>query len=244
MIIPTQEIWHKDCRDFSWPSSDCLMTDPAYSKHVHQSAVSHSPVRGARPRDLGFDHLTPELMNWTCTQASMVSRWVCIFSDIESVGAWAKGLEAAGAHYIRAIPWVRWSMPQLSGDRPPQGSEMIVIGYGYGKGRKHWNGPGNLTHFDHKCLRGETKHKAEKPLDLCLSLIQWFSDEGDRIMDPFAGAGTIGLASKILYRDYVGTEVDPVWAAYSQQRLASYPDLTPRDTGRYNRWKQRQLLNS
>jgi hypothetical protein len=243
MILPTQEIWHGDCRYFAWPDADCLITDPAYSAHVHEAAISHGPIRGVRHRDLGFEPLTPELRHWTCIRAAQVKRWVCICSDIESVGTWATELEAAGAHYIRTIPWVRWSMPQMSGDRPTQGSEMIVIGYGYGKGRKHWNGPGNLTHLDHKSLRGETKHKAEKPLDLCLSLVQWFSDEGERVMDPFAGAGTFGLACRILHRGYVGTEKDAVWAAYATQRIQTAA-LSPRDVERYNRWKQRTLLNS
>jgi site-specific DNA-methyltransferase (adenine-specific) len=53
-------------------------------------------------------------------------------------------------------------------------------------------------------LRGEDKHKAEKPLDQALDLVEWFSDEGETVFDPFAGSGTIGLACRILGRSYLG----------------------------------------
>src|SRR5579872_125018 len=174
-----------DSRLIQW-EGDVMITDPPYRAHVHKAATSHSHIRGARHRDLGFDHLDEGLRKWTCEVAAACKRWSVIHTDTESVGAWAAGLAAAGATYIRAVPWVRWSMSQLSGDRPPQGHEMIVVAYGCGVGKKHWNGPGNLTHLAHLCLRGEGKHKAEKPLDQLLDLVTWFSDKGETVIDPFA----------------------------------------------------------
>ena len=154
---------------------DVLICDPPYSEHVHKSATSWT-LSGVAHRDLGFEHITEDLMAWTCALAAKTRRWSCIFSDVSSVGLWENGLKAAGATYIRAVPWVRWSMPQLSGDRPPQGCEMIVLAWGSAKGKKSWNGPGNLTHFSQTCLRGKNKHKAQKPLDLMLDLVEFFSD--------------------------------------------------------------------
>ena len=58
--------------------------------------------------------------------AARVRRWSIIYTDIESVADWKRELELAGATYIRTLPWVRWSMPQLSGDRPPQGFECLA----------------------------------------------------------------------------------------------------------------------
>jgi hypothetical protein len=171
---------------------DVLICDPPYSEHVHKNAVSCGTPgagvrasraidygktrKGVRNRDLGFEHITEDLMKWTCSLAARTRRWSCIFSDVSSVGLWENCLEAAGATYIRAVPWVRWSMPQISGDRPPQGCEMVVLAWGSAKGRKSWNGPGNLTHFSHTCMRGKNKHKAQKPLDLMLDLVEFFSD--------------------------------------------------------------------
>jgi hypothetical protein len=217
-----------DCRivlaDASW---DVMITDPPYSSHVHESATSCGTpgsrrakgMRGAAHRDLGFDCLTEDTLTWVCEAVAKKTRkWAAIFSDTESVGVWQARLKSAGARYIRSIPWCRWSMPSLCG-WPAQGCEMIVVAYGYGSGRKHWNGPGNLTHFTQTCMRGKNKHKAQKPLDLILDLVEFFSDEGEVVCDPFSASGTTALASGLLVRGFVGSELDPDWAEKARNRL-------------------------
>jgi hypothetical protein len=222
------------------PFPDVMIVDPPYSAHVHKSAVSQSAKGGSRKRELGFDHLSPYLRRRIAFFAANVKRWSIIYTDIESLTWWRISLEAAGATYIRSIPWVRWSMPQLSGDRPPTGCEMIVVAYGTGAGRKHWNGPGNLLSLTHTCLRGEGKHKAEKPLDQLLDLVTWFSDPGEEVFDPCAGSGTTGLASKLLNRDFIGFEINEDWARKANARLDSL-QLSARDAERRERWVEAQV---
>ena len=223
-----------DCRSFEW-SGDILYTDPPFSARVHTKAYSQSQKNGVRGRDFGFDSLSTDLMLWTCRLAAAVKRWACIYTDIESVGDWKNGLEAAGATYIRALPWVRWSAPQLTGDRPPSGCEMLIIAYGKDKGKKHWNGPGNLLCMSHKCLRGNKKHKAEKPLDQCLDVVDWFSDERETVLDPFSGSGAIGKASVLLNRGYLGCELDPIWHGKALNRLSD--PLSDLDQSKYSNWE-------
>lgn len=146
-------------RDLSW--ADVMITDPPYSAHVHRSAVSQSKKRGARKREMGFDHLSPMGRGWIGYAAASVRRWSVVYSCWEGADVLRCVATESGATYIRTVPWVRWSMPQLSGDRPPQGSEAVLLFHGPAKGKKSWNGPGNLTALDHKCLRGEDKHRAE-----------------------------------------------------------------------------------
>ncbi len=209
--------------DAAW---DVLITDPPYREHVHKAATScgtpgarpSTAMKGAAHRDLGFVPIGDELRIWTCQAAARTKRWSVIYSDTESVGAWKDQLEAAGATYIRAIPWVRWSMPQLSGDRPPQGHEMIILAWGTAKGAKSWNGPGNLTHLAHTCMRGKEKHKTQKPLDQVLDLVEYFSNPGEMVCDPFLGSGTTALASALLSRQFVGCELDVEWALKAKSR--------------------------
>jgi hypothetical protein len=217
---------------------DVMIVDPPYSAHVHASTTSQSVGGGTRPNDLGFAHLSEDLRAAIARLASGVSRWSIVYSDIEGLHDWRKACEAERATYIRAMPWVRWSMPQLSGDRPPQGFELVTAYWGHQKGRKSWNGPGNLTHLDHKCLRGEGKHKCEKPLDQALDLVSWFSNPGDWVLDPCAGSGVVGLACRLLGRHCRGYEIDPVWADKAQTRLMGA--LSERDEERLDRWKQRE----
>ncbi len=233
------EIHLADCRTFAWPDADVMIADPPYAPRVHAKAVSQSRYKGTNPRDLGFNHLTPDLCSWTCDRAAKVSRWSLIYSDIESVGMWKQNIEDAGATYIRAIPWVRWSMPQLTGDRPPSGCEMLIVAYGHGKGRKHWSGPGNLTHLAHKCMRGAFKHKTQKPLEQVLDLLTWFSDPNDFVISPFGGRGTDTVACKVLGRRSLSTELDPIEYGKAVTRLS---EVVEDDEHRIGLWRDSQKI--
>lgn len=166
---------------------DVMITDPPYREYVHANATSQSAGRGTRKRDLGFVSLSRRARRATAAWARDVKRWSVVYSDVEDSTLLRWAVQAHGVEYVRTMPWVRWSMPQLSGDRPPQGFEHVCCFHP--KGKKRWNGPGNLTHLAHLALRGEEKHKCEKPLDQALDLVSFF------------------------------TEIDPSWASRAGQRL-------------------------
>ncbi len=217
------------------PACDALITDPPYSARVHAKAVSVNPgghETHTRARGLGFAHLSPALRRSIAALAPLVSGWSCVFSDLEGAAAWRISLQAAGAEYVRAVPWVRWSQPQTTGDRPGSGAEMVTIAHR--GGGKAWGGPGGLTHFAAASLRGGGKFATEKPLDDALSLVAWFCPRGGAVLDPCAGAGTTGRAAQLLGRDAVLIELDPATAARARARLAS--PLTPGEVERVQRW--------
>lgn len=243
------EVIHADALDLDaafFAQFDSLVVDPPYSAHVHENAASVGVAggegMGAHDRDLGFASLTAELRLQIATAAASVQRWSCIFSDFESTGVWRAACDLEGAEYIRLVPWIRWSQPQLSGDRPCTGAEAVSIFHrqvtGARGGRKpvakHWNGPGSLTHFDRRCMRGADKHPTEKPLDLALDLVSWFSDPGESVLDLCAGAGTTAVAARLLGRDCVCVEIDEVWAARAGRRATA--QLSPRDRTRAEEW--------
>jgi hypothetical protein len=219
---------------------DSMLVDPPFAGHVHKHAMSTGTGgAGPRKRDLGFESLTPALFRQLCAYAAQVRRWSAVFCDIESVGLWRQGLTDAGAEYVRALPWVRWTQPQISGDRPPSGCEMVVLAHR--KGRKRWNGPGSLTHFHQKALRGSSKHPTEKPLDLMLALVSYLSDPGEAVLDPCAGSGTTILGARLLNREGLGLERGAQWAAAANDR-AGHTDsggdtvLLDRDAERLRRF--------
>jgi site-specific DNA-methyltransferase (adenine-specific) len=263
--VLTQTILQIDCRLVTLDyirQLHCMITDPPFSPHVHENAVSASAsggvnLRGVEERDLGFAALDDTTRAWLMQAAGAVKRWSAIYSDIESTHklrelAVRKDMSEAKRKkqqiplYLRTIPWIRWSSPQLHGGTPPSGREDLCffhsdvdgvsdIALFYGNdGAKMWNGPGNLTHLNHKCLRGSGKHKAEKPLDQALDLVSYFSNPGEWVFDPFSGSGTTGLACALLGRGFVGCELDPTWAAFGQARLVD--PLSERDLERAGRW--------
>lgn len=230
-----QTVWNQD--SLTLPADyvrqfDVQYTDPPYREHVHVNATSQSKGRGTRKRDLGFTSLSRRARQFVASAAALVRRWSVVYSDVEASNWLSLAVQARGAEYVRTMPWVRWSMPQLSGDRPPQGFEHVMIYHPTGK--KRWNGPGNLVSFNHLALRGEGKHKCEKPLDQALDIVSFFSDLGEHVFDPFAGHGTIGLACRLLGRHYTGFELDPDWARKANTRLTG--PITDRDLERIRRW--------
>lgn len=234
--MSTQIILHGDALEVvrlaDVEACDVMMTDPEYSAHTHNSAISRSGKRGTRKREFGFEHMTPLSRGWLAAAAARVKRWSVMYQDVEESWRLREACVEHGVEYVRTLPWVRWSMPQLSGDRPAQGFEHVLVFHP--SGPKRWNGPGNLVELDHKRLSGEEKHKAEKPLDQALDLVAYFSDPGECVFDPRAGAGTFGLACRLLGRDYVGVERSDKWAAHAEARLRA--PLTPRDAERLTRW--------
>jgi site-specific DNA-methyltransferase (cytosine-N4-specific) len=54
--------------------------------------------------------------------------------------------------------------------------------------------------------------------------IKFLTDEGDTILDPFAGSNTTGAVAERLRRSWVSIEVDADYAAASRGR---FPDLPP-----------------
>lgn len=66
---------------------------------------------------------------------------------------------------------------------------------------------GNIFEYHTGSLyTGEWSHPAMFPLDLAKDQINSWTNEGDVVLDPFAGSGTSCLASKILNRKYIGFE--------------------------------------
>jgi len=216
-------------------SCDVMLTDPPYAPHVHEHAMS-SRTAGAGPvkRVLGFGALTPELRAYLALCAAIIPRWSIVFSDLESTHLWRDAMAAAGVEYIREVPWVRWSQPQISGDRPPSGAEAVL--HFHGRAKKSWNGPGGLVCYDSRAMRCANKHPTEKPLDLALTLVSSFSDVGETLFLPCEGRGTFAQACRLLGRDCVAVELDAVWACDAEIRTTQPYDA--RDRAKAAEWAQ------
>lgn len=228
-------------------SVDHYIGDPPYSENVHRLSrrglTDYKERKGAgardrRTRDLGFDHLTPEVRAAMAMQIKRVTRrWALVYCDLEGFPGWKVDLEAAGMEYVRCGIWHKLgSTPQLTGDRPGNAVEAVVIAHQTkpnGKPmRKRWNGRGKHAWWDqpeetvvwehpivldrgHDGLR---VHTTQKPLSLLLEQVEQFTDPGDLICDPYVGSGTTGVACNQLGRDFVGWESDTKHGYYEIAR--------------------------
>lgn len=64
-----------------------------------------------------------------------------------------------------------------------------------------------------------TLHPTQKPIGLLEVLIQWFTNKGDLVMDPFAGSGSTILAAMNTGRKSIGIEKEPHWVSCGLDRL-------------------------
>ena len=62
-------------------------------------------------------------------------------------------------------------------------------------------------------------HGAVFPLDLAETIVKYFSNEGDTVLDPFMGTGTTGVACKKYNRNFIGIEVDKNYFDISNKRI-------------------------
>jgi len=231
-------LWHGDCLDVlpGLEPVHHVITDPPYSAHMHGAARS-SRMQPANDRggrygadtrrvvDLGFEHLTPELRTACAEQfARLASRWVLVFSDVESGHLWRDDLATAGLDYVRTGAWIKLgSTPQFSGDRPATGFEAITICHP--KGRKKWNGGGKHAVWTHPIAldrgrNGARLHTTQKPHELMQELVGLFADEGETILDPFAGSGTTLAAARMLGRKSIGVEQSEAYCEVIAKRLS------------------------
>tara|TARA_Y100000814_G_scaffold258906_1_gene208757 strand:- start:291 stop:518 length:228 start_codon:yes stop_codon:yes gene_type:complete len=62
-------------------------------------------------------------------------------------------------------------------------------------------------------------HPTQKPLALLERIILASSNEGDTVLDPFAGSFSSGYASNKLKRKFIGFEISEAYAKIGLRRL-------------------------
>tara|TARA_R110002020_G_scaffold469484_1_gene694543 strand:- start:1937 stop:2800 length:864 start_codon:yes stop_codon:yes gene_type:complete len=72
-------------------------------------------------------------------------------------------------------------------------------------------------------------HFAVMPPDLVDPCVRAGSRIGDLILDPFAGAGTVGMVARRLQRRFVGIELNPDYAAIARSRIEDDAPLFNRE---------------
>lgn len=193
---------------------------PLSRANSHHAQTGHQPARLARLAAGDIGAVDDLIVPVSLLLGALVTRWALVFSDVESTYRWKDALESAGLRYVRTGAWVKPdAMPQMTGDRPGTGFEPATICHAQGPMR--WNGGGSLAVWTHFTSKGEARpdHPCPKPLALMVELVTLFTDEGETILDPFAGSGTTLVAAKLSGRKAIGIERDEKYCAVAAKRL-------------------------
>ena len=78
--------------------------------------------------------------------------------------------------------------------------------------------PTNVLHMATEC--SFTGHPAAFPVDLPEWFIKLFTDEGDTVLDPFAGSGSTLIAARDLRRFGIGIDSSPEYCEMMRERMS------------------------
>jgi len=100
--------------------------------------------------------------------------------------------------------------------------EFVMVAHRKG-GRMRWFDQSaaisNVIRIGRIIPRAE-EHPTPKPVKLMETFLLLHTQPGDVVVDPFAGGGTTGVAcERLVDRRFVGFEIDPHWAEYSNKRI-------------------------
>lgn len=218
-------IFHADCRDVlpTLDRVDHVLTDPPYEAEAHTLQRRVKRNGGAMNLEpLHFAPITVDRDEVALAFGPKAKRWTLVFCQAEASQEWRRSLEAAGLVYRRACIWVKPDgMPQFTGDRPGMGYETFTAMHA--PGRSRWNAGGR--HGVYTINKGENgllgnQHPTQKPLALMKALIEDFTDQGETILDPFAGSGTTGRAAKDLGRKAILIEREEKYCEIAAKRMS------------------------
>ncbi len=204
---------------FEYGEVDFVFADVPFGKHVEEGNEAET-LRG---NHFDFEAMTPELMQRLSQSiAARCRRWAVIKTSEEETHLWRAAMELAGMDYIRTGQWVKLNpKPQITGDRPAQGCEPLLIFHSR-IGTMHWNGGGKAAVWHAPVIRGDAKlHPTHTPPQLLKQLVEDFTDPGELCADPCFGSCETGVVALGLGRRFVGWEINPYYVDLAPERMSS-----------------------
>lgn len=150
--------------------------------------------------------------------------------------------------------WITWYYTQGIGKKrgfSPRHDDILMFSKGkefkfnlddiripqkYYRSRNNMRGanPGNVWEFSHVhyCNENRQAHPTQKPEGLIERMVLASSNEGDTVLDPFAGTGTTLRVCQQLNRKCIGFELNPEYISIIKERtnnpFAGFDSIDPR----------------
>ena len=122
--------------------------------------------------------------------------------------------------YFKLQNIIVWDKQRHSGCYSSQSWQFTWEGIFYGiKGKRP------IREYMPDVIKTEEKGKRiamQKPVDIIEKLIKASSDEGQTILDPFAGSGSTLVACKNTNRNFIGIEINPEFSDLSKKRVGDF----------------------
>jgi site-specific DNA-methyltransferase (adenine-specific) len=220
-------LYHADCREVvpMLETVDHVITDPPFGSTTHGNAKSN---RGKGFGNVAIDFAAFEYADVEALLVALGSRcrrWFIASMEWRHI-AQVELCTPEPWEFVRFGVWVKTNpMPQISADRPAQGWEGICYLHNGGT-KKRWNGGGTHGNYIGPVLTNGL-HPTGKPEPFIERLVEQHTDEGELILDPFAGSGTTGVVAKRMGRRAILVERDEKYCEVAARRLSIRFDAIP-----------------
>jgi len=83
-------------------------------------------------------------------------------------------------------------------------------------------------------------HPTQKPINLLIQIISFYTQKSDLILDPFLGSGTTAIACEKLNRKWIGIEISKEYCEITKERILN---LRPNINSKSLFWLERETKN-
>jgi len=210
---------------------DHVISDPPYEDELHK-AIGRIRRNDGRYMvdDLGFEGVNSNRADIVHRVVALSNGWAILFTLAEGVRAWRDELQACGAKYDTCLAWVKPdSTPRMNGQGAARGFECAVTAW-CASGYRSWNSGGKRGIYTYltNAKDRDGRHPTEKPRGLMLEIVRDFTREGQKVLDPFMGSGTTGVACVQSGRSFIGIERDEKFFDIACERIRkayTQPDM-------------------
>lgn len=221
-------------RELGNNSVHLIATDPAYSS-LNKWREMGTTTRLAHSKQSSNDWFPTVPYSYfpdffaECYRVLDADRYMYVLCDEETSDEVKPMIKAAGFHLRKSIIWHKVGKLEhvncpRCGTQVTERHSKGTPGMGYPfrssyefvllaeKGHRKAPDDKSVRNFldvvDVHWIKGENAYPTEKPVELLEILIKQASDEGDLVLDPFAGSGSCGEAAFNLRRDFLGFDVE------------------------------------
>jgi len=194
-------LYHADCREIlPHVRADVLVTDPPYGVNFKGKATKHTKPGGGYTTEDG--EAGPLMVR---AALEIVDRGL-VFSGLRLMFDYPKPDDVGGVYCPSGAGRGRWGFTCFH----------PALFYGT-RARRPGMLPTTIQSFD---LADDVEHPCPKPMRWMRWAIELASNEGETILDPFAGSGTTLRAAKDLGRRAIGIEIEERYCEIAARRCA------------------------
>ena len=242
------KIYNQDCIDGmkTIPDGkiDLVVTDPPFAINFKAKKANYN--RTASRVLSGYNEITKEnyyefTLNWMsqCFRILKESGGMYVFSGWNNLADILNAIEEIGFITVNHIIW-KYQFGVVTNRKFVTSHYHCLYICKNDKKRKFFpyerfgkeekNSQGRSLHYKDKedvweikreYWTGDEKTPTKLPAEIIKKILQYSSEEGDLVFDPFLGSGQTAVVSKLLKRNYIGFEIVKEYFDFISKRLKS-----------------------